>query len=124
MSEYKNRGFLIKQRGVLKLYIMSYIINGKSYGLQMLEDLRDEFKDHGYYPTHSEIYKTLHELTREGSVKRERRIKGNPQTDFQEIILYHLTEQGKEDYILYKKQIKKELDRCIGLLQKTIEDHY
>lgn len=124
MSEYKSRGFLLKQRAVLKLYLMSYIENGTQYGMEMLGLLRDEFHEYGYRPTHSEMYKVLHELTREGSIYREKRLRGTPGIDFQEIILYHLTDKGKDDLDLYKKQIKKELDRCLGLLNKVVRDNY
>ena len=124
MTEYKNHGFLLKQRAFLKLYLLSYIQNEKRYGLQLLEHLKQEFKEYGYTPTHSEMYKTLHELTREGIVSREKSIKGEPGVDFQEIIFYHLTEKGKVELELYRKQMKVELDRCSGLLNKAIGDHY
>lgn len=124
MSEYKNRGFLLKQRAFLKLYIYKYIERNKGYGSQYLGDLKDEFNIYGYKPTHSELYKCLHEMTRDGFVKREKKIKGEKSVDFQEIILYQLTDEGKKEYDRYKTQMKKELDRCRGLLDKAIRDHY
>jgi len=124
MSEFKNRGFLLKQRAFLKLYIYKTIDKNKGYASQYLGDLRKEFKQYGYEPTHTETYKVLHELTRDGLVKRERQIKGEKGVDFQEIILYSLTDEGKKEYDLYKKQMKVELERCRGLLDKALEDHY
>lgn len=124
MNEQQSRGFLLKQRAFLKLYLFNKIEQHKGYGSQMLEDLRKEFKQYGYSPTHSEMYKTLHELYNEGLVRREKKIKGQQGVDFQEIVIYHLTDKGKEESILYKKQMKVELDRCVSLLNKAIHDHY
>lgn len=115
---------MLKQRSFLKLYLLSSIEKEKGYGLQFLNDLRKEFKEFGYVPTHSELYKTLHSLASDGIVRREKRIKGEPGVDFQEIIIYHLTEEGKDSLDLYKKQMKTEIDRCIGLLNKGLSDHY
>lgn len=124
MSEQQSRGFLLKQRAFLKLYLLDLIERQKGYGFQMLDDLRKEFKAYGYSPTHSELYKSLHELYKEGIVTREKKIKGEPGVDFQEIVIYHLTDKGKKEAILYKKQMKTELDRCSALLNKAIKDHY
>ncbi|ASV69751.1 helix-turn-helix transcriptional regulator [Cytobacillus sp. FSL W7-1323] len=122
-SELK-RGFLVRQRAFLKLYLLKMIEANKRYGTQFLDDLRTEFKPYGYHPTHSEIYKTLHELTREGWVRREKKLLGEPGVDFQEIIIYHLTDKGKQEYELYRKQMKVEFDRCLGLLNQAMSDHY
>ncbi|WP_042347612.1 helix-turn-helix transcriptional regulator [Bacillus massiliigorillae] len=124
MSEQQSRGFLLKQRAFLKLYLLDLIERQKGYGFQMLDDLRKEFKPYGYSPTHSELYKSLHELYKEGIVTREKKIKGEPGVDFQEIVIYHLTDKGKKEAILYKKQLKVELDRCVALLNKAVKDHY
>ncbi|MEX3713360.1 helix-turn-helix transcriptional regulator [Cytobacillus horneckiae] len=124
MNTDTKRGFLVRQRAFLKLYLMKMIHENKKYGTEFMGDLDKEFKPYGYSPTHSEIYKTLHELTRENIVRREKKLRGEPGVDFQEIIIYHLTDKGKEEYDLYRKQMKVELDRCVGLLQKAISDHY
>lgn len=124
MSEQQSRGFLLKQRAFLKLYLLEIIAKQKGYGSQMLDDLRKEMKEFGYNPTHSEIYKTLHELYKEGIVTREKKIKGEPGVDFQEIVIYQLTDYGVEEAKLFKKQMKVELDRCVGLLNKALHDHY
>lgn len=94
-KKYKNR-FLIKQRAFLKLYLLGLIEKRKDYGLNFLEEIREEFKELGYKPTHSELYKSLHSLAKEGWVERIRKVKGDPKEDFQEIILYRLTEEGKK----------------------------
>ncbi|WP_019241618.1 MULTISPECIES: helix-turn-helix transcriptional regulator [Bacillus] len=124
MSDQQSRGFLLKQRSFLKLYLLDIIEKQKGYGSQILDELRTEFKPFGYSPTHSELYKTLHELYKDGSVRREKKIKGEAGVDFQEIVIYHLTESGKKEADLYRKQMKVELDRCVGLLNKAIRDHY
>lgn len=124
MSEQQSRGFLLKQRAFLKLYLLDIIAKQKGYGSQMLDDLRKEMKQFGYNPTHSEIYKTLHELYKEGIVTREKKIKGEPGIDFQEIVIYQLTDHGVEEAKLFKKQMKVELERCVGLLNKALHDHY
>ncbi|MFE4029336.1 helix-turn-helix transcriptional regulator [Priestia sp. YIM B13551] len=124
MSKYENRGFLLKQRAFLKLYMYQIIMEQKRYGQEYLHKLRKEFEPFGYSPTHSEMYKVLHELTREKLVTREKRIKGEPGVDFQEVIFYELTDKGKEEYDLFKKQMKVELERNKALLEKALRDHY
>lgn len=124
MKEYKNRGFMLKQRAFVKLYIFKTIDEHKGYAYQYLEDLRNDFESYGYKPSSSEIYKTLIELTKEGYVNREKKIKGEKGVDFQEIILYQLTDEGKKEYDRYKQQMKVELERCKGLLDKALRDHY
>ncbi|MFE4809710.1 hypothetical protein ACFQ9Y_00865 [Peribacillus simplex] len=66
----------------------------------------------------------MHDLTREGVLRREERLLGERGVDFQEIIIYQLTDKGKEALELYRKQMKVELDRCIGLLKKAVSDNY
>ncbi|UOE58011.1 helix-turn-helix transcriptional regulator [Cytobacillus oceanisediminis] len=125
MSKYENRGFMPKQRAFLKLYLLNKIKEKKGgYGSQFLTDLQKEFKQYGYSPTHTELYKTLHELTRDGAVKREKRLLGEPGVNFQEIIVYSLTDEGQEQLEIHNKLMKVELERCIGLLNKAIRDNY
>ncbi|MEK1828923.1 helix-turn-helix transcriptional regulator [Priestia megaterium] len=114
----------MKQRAFLKLYLYSIIQEQKQYGQEYLHKLREEFKPFGYKPTHSEMYKILHELTRDQLVTREKKIRGERGIDFQEIIYYELTDKGLEEYKLYKKQMKVELERSTALLQKALKDHY
>jgi len=35
-----------------------------------------------------------------------------------------MTDKRKEEMELYKKQMKVELERCVGLLNKALHDHY
>ncbi|SDN46888.1 replication termination protein [Fictibacillus solisalsi] len=123
MDGYQNRGFLLKQKAFLKLHILHKVEKKNGYGLQILDELRKEFKQFGYSPNHSDIYRILQELTKEGILRREKRLMdGN--AEFQEIVVYHLTEKAPEAIVLYKKQMKVELDRCISLLNKTVHDIY
>ncbi|CAM2882551.1 helix-turn-helix transcriptional regulator [Paenibacillus sediminis] len=117
--------FLIAQRAFIKLYLITMVEKNRGYGYQMLEELRNEFKSFGYSPPQSEIYRALHELVQEGVLYRTKKLKGNdPSVDFQEIVLYHFTDQGAELAKLYKKQVKADLDRCLAILHKSVEDNY
>jgi len=120
----KGRGYLLRQRSFLKLYLLTLVEKKKEYGLHYQKELIDMFKPYGYKPTLSEIYKSLHELSQEGILKRSKKIKGDPKTDFQELVYYQFTESGYEKAKLYRKQMKVELDRCIGMLQKAVQDNY
>lgn len=120
----RGRGYLVKQRAFIKLYLLTMIEQKRDYAFNYLDEMRAEFSKFGYQPTHSEIYKALHELTLDGVVYRSKQIKGDPRKDFQEIVLYRFTEEGYEKAKLYKKQMKAELDRCVELLQKAIKDNY
>lgn len=124
VSEQESRGFLMRQKPFLKLYLYRCIEQNKDYGSHYLKELESEFQMLGYRPTHSQMYKALHEMTHDGHVKRERKIKGEPGVDFQEIILYTLTETGKKEYELYKKQMKVELERNRDLVLKALSDNY
>lgn len=124
MDEYQNRGFLLRQRAFLKLCLLGLIEERKEYGSQYLDQIRSKFKSYGYQPTHTELYKALHELTRDKVLIRTKKIKGDPKTDFQEVIYYQFTDDGYEKAQLYRKQMKTELDRCMGLLQKAVHDFY
>ncbi|WHX51201.1 helix-turn-helix transcriptional regulator [Paenibacillus woosongensis] len=117
--------FMIAQRAYIKLYLISMVEQRRGYGYQMLEELKEEFKPFGYVPPQSEIYRALHELVQEGVLYRSKHLKGNdPSVDFQEIVLYDFTDDGHEKAELYKKQVKVDLDRCIGMLNKAVADNY
>ncbi|MDQ0088629.1 DNA-binding PadR family transcriptional regulator [Paenibacillus anaericanus] len=117
--------FMIAQRAYLKLFLIGMVERRRGYGYEMLDELKEQFKPFGYVPPQSEIYRALHELVQEGVLYRTKKLKGNdPKVDFQEIVLYHFTEEGYEKAELYKKQVKADLDRCIGMLNKAVTDHY
>lgn len=116
--------FMVKSRAFLKLYVLNWIEQDRSYGYDMLTNLQKEFAPYGYSPTHSELYTILKELSLEGYVTRTKRRRGTNPEDFQEIILYQLTDRGKEYMESYKKMLKVELDRCEGLLRKALMDNY
>lgn len=117
--------FMIAQRAFLKLYLLKMVEQRKGYGYQMLEELKTEFKTYGYVPPQSEIYRALHELVQEGVLYRTKKLKGgDPNVDFQEIVLYHFTDDGREKADLYRKQVKTDLDRCLAILHKAEQDNY
>lgn len=124
MANKKTGGFLLKQRAFLKLYLLEDIEKNKEHGLQMLARLIKSFENYGYVPSHNEVYKTLHKLYSDGLVKRKEEIKGIPDENLQKIINYQLTDKGKEELDLYRKQMKVELERCIRLMEKALRDHY
>lgn len=117
--------FMIAQRAFIKLYLIGMVEQNRGYGYEMLEAMKAEFKKYDYTPPQSEIYRALHDLVNAGIFYRTKKLKGNdPTVDFQEIVLYHFTDDGMEKAKLYKKQVKLDLDRCLGMLHKAVEDNY
>lgn len=116
----ESTGFLIKQRAFLKLYIITNIENGRWYGLQLLDEMKKEFKPYGFEPQHSEIYRALHDLLEDGILSRGK-IKKNG-SKYQEVAVYSI--KDKEKAKTYKKMVKADLDRCSHLLRKALEDNY
>jgi DNA-binding PadR family transcriptional regulator len=116
----ESTGFLIKQRAFLKLYIITNIENGRWYGLQLLDEMKKEFRPYGFEPQHSEIYRALHDLLEDGILTRGK-IKKNG-SKYQEVAVYSI--KDKEKAKTYKKMVKADLDRCSHLLRKALEDNY
>lgn len=116
----ESTGFLIKQRAFLKLYIITNIENGRWYGLQLLDELRKEFKPYGFEPQHSEVYRALHDLLEDGILTRGKIKKEG--SKYQEIAVYSI--KDKEKAKAYKKLVKADLDRCSQILRKALEDNY
>ncbi|WLR43357.1 helix-turn-helix transcriptional regulator [Bacillus carboniphilus] len=113
-------GFLVKQRAFLKLYLITMTEQERLYGLKLLEHLREEFKPYGFRPNHSELYKALHDLMNDDILKQVKRKKEG--AELQEVVFYTFVnyEKGKR----YKKQLKVELERCRGLIDKAIKDNF
>jgi len=118
----ESRGFLLKQRAFLKLYLISLMEQKKSYGLQILDTLKGSFKRYGYEPTHSAVYEALYELVQDGILHRQEIVP--PHDRFKKLVYYQFAEGGQEKAELYKKQLKIELDRCVGMLQQAVRDNY
>jgi DNA-binding PadR family transcriptional regulator len=116
----ESTGFLIKQRAFLKLYIITNIENGRWYGLQLLDEMKREFKPYGFEPQHSEIYRALHDLLEDGILTRGKIKKDG--SKYQEVAVYSI--KDKEKAKTYKKMVKADLDRCSQLLRKALEDNY
>lgn len=112
--------FMLKQRAFLKVYLISMAENERLYGLQYLDTMRDDFKRFNYKPNHSEVYKSLHELLENGTLKRVKEIKKG--TKLQEVVYYAIDDWDKALY--YKELLKEELHRCHNLLGKAIENIY
>lgn len=114
MGKHTSR-FLVKQRSVLKGVLIVLSEENRLYGLEYKKTIYDELKMFGYKPNHSEIYKSLHELLEEGVLKRIKKIKEGKK--LQEVVYYVVDDLDKAK--LYKKQLKVDLDRSIGLLTKV-----
>jgi len=117
----ESTGFLIKQRAFLKLYMITNIENGRWYGLQLLDELRKEFKPYGFEPQHSEVYRALHELEDDEGILTKVKVKV-PGSKRKEIVVYKIKDSEKAK--AYKKTVKADLDRCEKLLQKALKDNY
>ena len=63
---------LNKQRAFVKLYLLSWIEQGRLYGQGMLNDFYKQFQHLNYKPNHSEVYKGLHKLLENGIIIRSR----------------------------------------------------
>ncbi|WP_279326086.1 helix-turn-helix transcriptional regulator [Bacillus sp. FJAT-47783] len=121
MSEKRNpSGFLLKQRAFLKLYLITMTEEERLYGLKLLDVLRSEFKPYGFKPNHSELYKALHDLIHDGILRQVKKKKEG--TEFQEVVYYEFVDYEKAKK--YKRQLKVELDRCKGLIEKAIRDNF
>lgn len=112
--------FLIKQKAFIKVYLLSQIEKGRSYGLQLQDDLYAAFRSFGLEPNHSEIYRSLHELTEEGYLTRRKVRKEGAK--YQEIAVYTIKDPEKAK--AYKAQAKMDLERGVGLLQKALHDNF
>lgn len=118
----ESRGFLLKQRAFLKLYLITLMQQKKSYGLQVLDTLTETFKPYGYQPTHSAMYEALYDLVEDGILHRQEIIPPNER--FKKLVYYEFTNNGLNQAEVYKKQLKEELDRCQGLIQQAIRDNF
>jgi len=113
-------GFMLKQRAFLKLYMITMTEQKRLYGFRLLEELRKEFKEHGYKPNSSEIYKSLHDLLDDGILEQVEKKKEG--TDRQKVVYYRFKDRQKAER--YKTLLKEELNRCSRLLDKAIEDNF
>jgi DNA-binding PadR family transcriptional regulator len=117
----KDSGFLMKQRAFLKLCLIGETEKGRLYGLSFWKKIREDYGDAcEYRPTHTEIYKALHDLIDDGVLKREKRVKEGMK--YQEVVYYVFQDYSKAQ--LYKKQLKVELERNIKILKKALKDNY
>ena len=116
----ESTGFLIKQRAFIKMYLITNIENGKWYGMQLLDEMRKEFKPFGFEPQHSEVYRALHDLLEDGVLTRGKIVKEG--SKYQEVAVYSI--KDKEKAKTYKKMVKVDMDRSEQILRKAIEDNF
>lgn len=112
--------FVIRQHAYLKLYMLYEAEKGRLYGMKILDDLHERFKDIGYKPTKSEVYKALHGLLKDGLVVRYEITKEG--TDMQKLYIYKLGDPDKVN--AYKELVKADLDRSMQLLNRALKDNY
>lgn len=118
----ESRGFMLKQRAFLKLYLITLMEKKKAYGLQILDTLTETFKPFGYQPTHSAMYEALYDLVEDGILHRQEIVP--PHDRFKKLVYYQFTDDGSNRAEIYKKQLKEEIDRCQGLLQQALKDNF
>jgi DNA-binding PadR family transcriptional regulator len=116
----KPSGFLLKQRAFLKLYLITMTEKKRLYGFKILDELREEFRPYGYRPNHSELYKALHDLIKDGILKQIKQKKEG--AEFQEVVYYQFVDYEKAKQ--YKRQLKAELDRSKAIIEKAIRDNF
>ena len=119
MSENKS-AYLIKQRAFLKVFLLAEIEKGQSYGLQLKKIIQQKFDEYGFKPDHSEIYRSLHELMKDGYLsKTEELVKG---AEFKTVEVYRIKDKDKVK--AYKELVKPDLDRSRDLIRRAIEEIY
>ncbi|MCD7911091.1 Replication termination protein [Bacillus velezensis] len=119
-KERNSTGFLLKQKAFLKLYMITMTEQNRLYGEKLFELMTHEFKDVGYKPTRSEIYRALYDLTKDNILKREKVKKEGAK--LQELALYKISDMKAAS--LYKIQLKAELDRCQLIIKKALRDNF
>ena len=120
MGNKGNSHFLIKQRPFLKVFLLSELEKGQMYGLQLRDVIWDLFKIYGFRPDHTEIYRSLHELTEEGYLKKfEEKVNG---AKYKTVEVYKIADIDKVK--AYKKLVKADLDRSESLIKKAKNEIY
>lgn len=119
-KERNPSGFLLKQRAFLKLYMILMTEQKRLYGLNLLKELRDEFRSYGYKPNSSEVYKSLHDLINDGILEQVKQKKEGMK--LQEVVFYRFKDKSKAER--YKKLLKEELKRCNRLINKALDDNF
>ena len=120
MGNKANSHFLIKQRPFIKVFLLSELEKGQMYGLQLRDIIWDEFKIYGFRPDHTEIYRSLHELTEEGYLKKfVEKVDG---TKYKTVEVYKIADIDKVK--AYKKLVKVDLDRSEDLIKSLKKKSY
>ncbi|PGQ88367.1 helix-turn-helix transcriptional regulator [Priestia megaterium] len=116
----ESTGFLLKQRAFLKVFLITEIEQGRSYGLQLRDILLSHFQAYGFKPHHSEIYHSLHELTEAGILRKREELEEGAK--YKKLSIY--TIEDKEKAAAYKKLVKADLDRSQGLINKALSHNF
>lgn len=99
------RGLFIKQRALLKALIISSVKESGSYGLELKENIFESFREYGFEPTNSEIYKSLFELVSSQILeRREVKVDGSI---YETIVIYNIKNEKRAEY--YINLVTKEL---------------
>ncbi|MGG1263746.1 helix-turn-helix transcriptional regulator [Brevibacillus laterosporus] len=116
----RERNFLIKQRAYLKVYLITKIKKGRSYGLQLAKELGDEFIRDGFVPTSAEVYRSLDELVEQGIVSRHTQLQEG--TEKKPIIVYKINDLHIADS--YLQLVQQDLQRSQRLIEKALKDNF
>lgn len=118
--------FLIKQRPILQLYLIKFIQEERLYGQELLKRLREEFKESGFVPSSSEVYRALQDLSEKGILKREKVTKEGTEDKkyYQEIVYHRLSDEGQKKLELLRMHVKADLDRSHKIIEKALRDLY
>ncbi|MFM9280855.1 helix-turn-helix transcriptional regulator [Paenibacillus jiagnxiensis] len=114
---------MVAQRAIIKLYLLTFLEKNRGYGYQMFDELKSHIKESGLNPPDSEVYRILHGLVDDGVLYRTKQESGRVEFP-QEIYIYDFTADGREKAALFKKQVKPEIERCIGVLRKAEKDNF
>lgn len=116
--------FLIKQRPILQLYLIKFIQEERLYGQELLKRLREEFKESGFVPSSSEVYRALQDLSEKGILKREKVTKEGTEDKkyYQEIVYHCLSDEGQKKLELLRMHVKADLDRSHKIIEKALRD--
>jgi len=110
--------FVVKQRAFLKLYLIQLIRQGKGYGLQLQGEVEKKFRQYGFIPTKTEIYRSLQDLLEDGILSRVKEKKDGAR--YAEIVVYSILDYDKADS--YTRTVRDDIERSVALLEQSLKD--
>ena len=100
--------FMIAQRAFIKVYLITMVEQQPRIWISDAGRTAARIQEPWVLTAAKRNLRALHELVQEGVLYRTKQLKGNdPRVDFQEIVLYHFTDDGAEKAKLYKNRLKQ-----------------